>query len=164
LKVQEPGNRMRLDRKADPPGPVHTGYRYHSSWRPKRNQRGNAVHDSTRQWPVREWVVVAGCWGRLDGSTLPWKELKTRNFWEPNQKEKESGGRWSGAYQWDRWCHGEAASESGIRCQLQGWCMGSHHTMHRPAFAPFFSLYKIVFLVRKRWCRAVKPSLRLVIA
>jgi hypothetical protein len=46
----------------------------------------------------------------------------------------------------DGWCHGEAASESGIRCQLQGWLGGwvthAARTMHapasQPAFAPFY--------------------------
>jgi hypothetical protein len=39
-----------------------------------------------------------------------------------------------------------------------------HATCIASLCALFFSLYKIVFLVRKRWRRAVKPSLRLVIA
>ena len=59
-------------------------------------------------------LVVEHCWGGEAGWKYPPLErAKDTQLLRANTKRKRDG--WM-----DGLCHGEAASESGIRCQLQG--------------------------------------------
>ena len=98
----------------------------------------------TRWWPVSDrlssGLVVEHCWGGEAGWKYPPLErAKDTQLLRAKTKRKRDG--WM-----DGLCHGEAASESGIRCQLQGWCMGSltsHHTtpcIVQPLCPPFLCI------------------------